>query len=108
MKLASERQGQLEQATKAKDEQVRLAAERQQQIDKLTRARDEQVKVAQTKQAEISKLKIIFQEGQVRASKLEAQLAETDARQRIMNEEMLKAEVQIDLIKEVLLREAGV
>ena len=107
-KLASERQGQLEQAIKAKEEQSRLAAERQQQIDKLIKARDEQAKLVQAKQTEIVKLKIIFQEGQARAARLESQLAEMGTRQRMINEEMIKAEVQIDLIKDVLLHEAGV
>ena len=107
-KLAQERQGQLEQAVKAKDEQTRLVAEQHQQIAELTRAREAQAELVQAKQTDIVKLQTIFQESQVRAAKLESQLAEMDTRQRMMNEEMIKAEGQIDLIKDTLLREAGV
>ncbi len=106
-RVAAERQQQIEQLTKARDEQAKLASERQVQLAQLTQARDEQAKLAQTKQAEIDKLKISFQEGQTRASQLEDQLAEMEARQRMMNEEMIRAEGQIDLIKDVLLREPG-
>jgi hypothetical protein len=38
---------------------------------------------------------------------LKAQYSESDARQRLLNDEMIKAEAQLELIKDVLLREPG-
>jgi hypothetical protein len=38
---------------------------------------------------------------------LESKLAEYEHRQQLMHEEMVRAEGQIDLIKDVLLREPG-
>jgi hypothetical protein len=38
---------------------------------------------------------------------LETQLPEMERRQQLMNEELIKAEGQIDLIKDLLLREPG-
>lgn len=62
-------------------------------VDELTRARDEQAKLAADRQARIDTL--------------EATLPEMDERQRLLAEEMMRAEGQIDLIKDVLLREPG-
>lgn len=99
------------------DEQTRLASERQQQIEKLNAenivlakdktalkaARDEQTKLNKALQAEIKSLKTQFQEQQKRVNKLESQLTERDQRQSLMDEELHKAEGQIELIKDLLL-----
>ena len=113
-KLASERQTQLQQITQERDEKTKQLAEsqsqhaqsqqantqldqqlkeRQSQIENLTRSRDEQVQKVQ-------------QHAQ-RLAQLEAERSEMDARQQLLSEEMIRAEAQIDLIKDVLLREPG-
>ena len=43
-----------------------------------------------------------------RIAEMEAELAEFAHRQRLLDDEMIKAEAQIDLIKDVLLREPGI
>ena len=104
--------------TAARDEQTKLAAERGQQIEALnaekaalakdkaalTAARDEQTKLAQARQTEIDTLKSRLQEQQKRVTELESQIAERDQRQSLMDEELHKAEGQIELIKDLLLR----
>ena len=99
-KLATERQTQLEQAIKAKDDQARLTAERQQQVEQLAKARDEQAKLATERQQQLDEM-------QKRLQQLEGQNAEFSSRQTLLQEEVVRAEAQIDLIKDVLLREPG-
>jgi septal ring factor EnvC (AmiA/AmiB activator) len=70
----------------------------------LTAARDEQAKLAQARQTEIDTLKSRLQEQQKRVTELESQIAERDQRQSLMDEELHKAEGQIELIKDLLLR----
>jgi FkbM family methyltransferase len=117
-KLVGERQAQVEQLKKARDEQSKLAAERQAQLEQLTKERDEKARwastlktqLAETTQAgdlEINKLKAALQEAKNRVAQLEAQLPEMEMRQQLLNEELSKAEGQIDLIKDLLLREPG-
>jgi hypothetical protein len=52
-------------------------------------------------------LTTLLQESRSRVAQLECQWADLDSRHRLLNEEITKAEGQIDLIKDVLLREAG-
>ncbi len=103
----------------ARDEQAKLAAERQKAVEalqaekaglvkekaSLSAARDEQAKLVQTKQAEINKQKNRLDESQDRIRELESRVAEMDRRQALMNEEMAKTEGQIELIKDLLLRD---
>lgn len=88
-KLASERQARIEELTKARDD---LAKKR----DELTKARDEQAKLAESRQKQIKELEARL-----------ASLAELEERQALLVEEMTRAEGQIDLIKDILLREPG-
>lgn len=104
-RLAGERQAQLERLTKERDEHAKLAIERKVEVERLTKARDEQAKLAQTKQAEIDRQMRLLQDDQARIAQLESQLAELTKRQTLLSEEIVKAEGQIDVIKHVLLRE---
>ncbi|MDH3465665.1 MAG: FkbM family methyltransferase [Gammaproteobacteria bacterium] len=104
-RLAGERQAQLERLTREHNEQAKFAIDRKVEMERLTRARDEQAKLAQTKEAEVDRLTRLLQDNQARIGHLESQLAEMAKRQILLNEEMVKAEGQIDVIKYVLLRE---
>ena len=90
-KLAQERQAQIEQLTQLKDEQDKLAQERQAQIDQLNQDRDEALE-----EVNISKNRI---------QDLERQLSESVHRQDLLDNEFIKAEAQIELIKDILIRE---
>lgn len=112
--LASERQTLLDQANKSKAEQVKLAEERRVQIEQLTRAKDEAARHAEELQKNLLRISRtrdeqaqLAGERQAQINKLEAILRDMEARQGVMVEEMVKAEGQIDLIKDVLLREQG-
>jgi hypothetical protein len=94
VKLAADRLQQIEQLTVAKAEAEKQAGERQNQISALTQARDEQIKLVEDRLQRIKQL--------------ETQLAEMDTRQTMLNEEMIKAEAQIDLIKEMLFKERSI
>jgi hypothetical protein len=65
------------------------------------------VDLAKTK-AELNKASAALKERDAKLATLEGELAERDQRQQMLNEEMVRAEAQIDLIKDVLLRESGV
>jgi hypothetical protein len=75
---------QVGQLMKEKDVHAGLAGERLTQIEKLLRERDEQL---------------------ARITVLENERRELGTRQRMLDEEMIRAEAQIELIKDVLLRE---
>jgi hypothetical protein len=111
-KQAAERATQLQQLMQQRDEQAKLAAERQQRLDTLGKekaeltaerdnlakertilvgARDEQTKAAR--------------EARQRAGALEVEMAEIQARHGLLQEELVKAEAQIELIADLLLRE---
>ncbi len=119
--------------TQARDAQAKLAAERQgdivalqQDLDaksikvaELTQARDVQAKLAMERQDKIVHLQqqlkdsshekdAIIAEKENKIDCLETELNETHHRQKLLDEEMLKAEAQIDLIKDLLLREEGI
>ncbi|MBE2260863.1 MAG: hypothetical protein IAE88_18560, partial [Rhodobacteraceae bacterium] len=77
-----------------------LTSERQKQIQQLTQARDEQLKLATERQKQVGEM-------QLRLQQVEVQNAEFVTRQALLQEEFVRAEAQIDLIKDVLLREPG-
>jgi len=133
VRLANERQAQIEQLTKAKNEQARLANERQAQIEQLTKAKNEQLKLANERKTQIEQLtnakneqthlavsrQILCDQEKLRADnnqqelqnkqkeleKLEQQLAELNQRLPMLDNEFVKAEAQIELIKDILIRE---
>ena len=135
-KLASERQLQLEQLTLLRDEETKKSQGQQQQLEAigklkdeaekeskelkiqlealtgekrtLQESRDHHGKLASERQVEISALKINVQKASDRISSLELQIAEQKQSLQLINDEMLKAEAQIELITNVLLREDGI
>jgi DNA repair exonuclease SbcCD ATPase subunit len=117
-KLAAERAQQLTQANQAKDVQAKLAAERQTQIEQLTQAKGEADKLAAERAQQLLKevematkamkeQATLAKESISSQQRLEQANLELEARQHRMNDELLRAEAQINLIKDLLLRESG-
>jgi hypothetical protein len=94
--------------TQMRDQHTGLAAEQQARIEQLAKARDEQTKLADQRKNELSQLQQKYQQNESRLAGLKADMAERDVRQQMLNDEMVRAEAQIDLIKDVLLRESGI
>jgi FkbM family methyltransferase len=94
--FATER-AQLEQVAAALKEELsqskKLVEDRTKQLSDVTAAKTAAEKLADTLQQKVKRL--------------ETENAEITARQRIMNEELVKGEAQIELIKDLLLREPG-
>ena len=125
----------LAELAKARDEQVQLAGDRAQQIEVITQAKSAAESAATECQAQIDALvqekaqllatqealskdkADLSQQLQTKAKAIDEQVlrikaAEAEnqdlaARQQLMNDELLKAEAQIELIKDLLLREPG-
>lgn len=118
-KRAEELTRQLEHVTQARDEQARLATERLAQVNKLTQDKalvekvaGERKTAADTLATEKSALVAARDqhakaagEAQRRAAQLESELNELAARQALLQEELVKAEAQVELIADLLLRE---
>lgn len=130
--LAGERQVHLEQLTKARDEQTHQVSDLQSQVEQLVGQRDQQMQwhnehkkwneslKAQKEQLEKEKQQLQEQlqgaEKQFaetlktaetrkqRLDQLEQQVAEQNHRQRLIDEELIKADAQIELIKDALIR----
>ncbi len=92
-KQLAELKAQLQQIQQSKAELENQLKQHQAQIESLTKARDEEIKNS----AQHAK----------RVARLEGERAELDTRQHLFSEEMIRAEAQIDLIKDVLLRDQG-
>ncbi len=111
-KLANDRLIQLEQLTKASDEQAKLTAENKAQLDKANQAKAEQTQLAtahhqqrdQEKQRADNNQQQLAQK-QEEVEKLEQQLGELNHRLPMLDTEFVKAEAQIELIKDILIRE---
>ncbi|WP_210545494.1 hypothetical protein [Rhodoferax sp. PAMC 29310] len=73
----------------------------------LTAARDEQAKLAAERQTALATQQKDSGSNLQRLQQLEADNQEYAARQHMLQEELIKAEAQIDLIKDLLLREPG-
>jgi hypothetical protein len=102
--LVAERQAQVVALTKEKTallEELKVLGE---EIITLRKTRDEQARIATEVHNEFEHLQSKLQLREIHVVKLESELAERDVRQRMLNEEMIKAEAQIDLIKDVLMR----
>ncbi|HRF02979.1 hypothetical protein, partial [Accumulibacter sp.] len=127
---------QVEQANKAKAEQSQLAGARQAQVDELAVDRDRQSKTLEECQQQVARLsdeikaaeslavesakqlelahKARNQQGELcteqlsRLHQAQQENKELQERQRLMNDELTKAEAQIDLITDLLLREQGI
>jgi len=97
------------------EEQLKLAAERDRELEllKQSQAKLEQEKTAlagryeQQSKVAVERLKQI-NELQQQIQNRQAGEADLAARQQLMHEEMVRAEAQLDLIKDMLLREPGI
>lgn len=84
---------------------------RQIQIDQMTQAKDESAELIEQRRQtehwflEVDKLKHTLEEEKKRGDELERQFREKQHRQTLLDEELLKAEAQIDLISDILIRE---
>lgn len=105
--LTTQRLKLLEQATQARDSLAKLAAERQAQLVKLGAARDQAVQVNIELRIEIERLQRAAHERDVKLAELEVRLADAAQREKALADEMTRATAQIDLIKDLLLREPG-
>lgn len=106
----AEQAARIEALTKERDEarsQARPTADVDAQLRKLAQERDEQAKLAAQHKAELDKVSKQNQERGARIAQLENEHAELSQRQTLLGQEMIKAEAQIDLIKDVLLRDPG-
>jgi chromosome segregation ATPase len=116
-KLASERQagleglnkqladtkGLLEASIKSKEEQAKLASERQVALDAAVKTREENTKALQSQTSEINQLKNTSKVRASRIAELESQVASHAERQRLIADEMVKAEKQLEMLKEFML-----
>ncbi len=111
-KLANDRQSQLDQVSKTRDEQAKVVVDLQAQIEKLTQDRDSQIdnlsKQVEQQAKQITDKQAQMEYAQRALQEKDAQIAESTQRQRLLDDEIIKAEAQIDLIKDVLLREPGI
>lgn len=81
------------------------AQELSDRLQRISRDHDEHARVSRERLAHIEKLLGEAEARNARISQLEAERSELDYRQRLLDEELVKAEAQIDLIKDVVLRE---
>ncbi|MCX7092885.1 MAG: hypothetical protein NTY50_05475 [Methylobacter sp.] len=111
---AGDRQGKIEMLTQANtklNQEKSALMERRDvlegEVATLNQAQNEMIKLGALHQAEIDQLQLQLQQKQAFIAKLQSEFAENDSRQRLLDEQMIKAEAQIDLIKDVLLRDPG-
>ena len=88
VQLASERQSALEAAVKAKEEQTKLASERQSALEAAAKERDALKKTASDRAGRIAEL--------------EAQVSDQAERQKQIDEQMIRAETQLEMLKEFM------
>ena len=91
----------------SRDAQAKLASDRLAQLEqfKQTQVAQEQAKAALEREKSVLAEKLA--DAQNRLQQQEGDVLETNHRQLRMNDELVRAEAQIDLIKEVLLRDPG-
>jgi hypothetical protein len=106
MQLAAELRQQLEQVTKARDEQSRLATDRQAQLQKLAAERDRLATQGLEGGVENDRLRRSLRDREREITRLQAVTEDSTARQRLLDEELTRATAQIDLIRDLLLKES--
>ncbi len=111
---AIDRQTQLEALTQAYEASDKEKTALIEQRDSLSNERDQAVHQSHEQQARINvlieerdQLNAQLQQQEDLMANLKSQYSESDVRQRLLNDEMIKAESQIELIKDLLLREPG-
>lgn len=112
VKLAGDRQAQIDELVRARDEQTKLLAERDSQLQTIAQARAQAEKLAQDRAAQIEQLTRTRDEQAKLAPEREKELEELRVenreqafRQSLLKEELVKTEAQVELIKDLLLRE---
>ena len=133
--LVNECQNRLEALTQERDHQVTHAQQLQTQVEALSQTNtalnqeksafaeqqdqlknelaalkqsvDQQALSLSQSHTECEQLHARLQQQEAIMANLKAQYSESDVRQRLLNDEMIKAEAQLELIKDVLLREPG-
>jgi len=100
-RLSAEREAKIDCLSQASGKFDQERAELKKSIEELTRQRDEQSRLAQDRIRQIEEM-------QRKAQEREAAETELATRQELIHEEMVRAEAQLDLLKEILLREQGV
>ncbi len=91
--------------TAARDEQAKLANESQARIDDLTQGKADLTTVRDNLTAERARQSKLAADRDEHIRLLEAELHESLVRLRLMQDELVKGEAQIELIKDLLLRE---
>ena len=106
-KAKTEAAAQRDAEAKAKSEAIAQRDALAKEKAALTAARDEQAKLATERQTALATQQQATASKQQRLQQLDADNQEFAARQSMLQEELIKAEAQIDLIKDLLLREPG-
>ncbi|MCB1763690.1 MAG: hypothetical protein KDI27_11220 [Gammaproteobacteria bacterium] len=103
---------QLEKLGAAREAQEKASAELKSRFDKLISERDEQRKLAETRLQQSNKEKLRadnfqaeLEQKRADLERLEQQLAELNRRLPKLDDEFVKVEAQIELIKDILIRE---
>jgi len=100
-RLASER----DELSKALEDKEASLAEASEELQALRKARDEQARLASERQALLEKATALSRERGARIIALEREQARLEHHQAWLDEEVVKAETQVELIKDILLRE---
>src|SRR3546814_14316175 len=93
----------IEQLASKRDDLASRLAEQKLELDKATQIAAQHQKLSTDRQETVERLTKQNQERTSRISKLEAEHVVLEQRQARLNEEMIKAEDQVDLIKDILL-----
>ncbi|MFC3714799.1 hypothetical protein ACFONC_01330 [Luteimonas soli] len=101
-KLVASRDEQVQKLVEERDAQAKLAAE---QVQKLMQERDGQAKLVAERQVLLDKASSQNQERGARIIELEREQARLDRHQAWLDQEVIKAEAQVELIKDILLRD---
>lgn len=104
-RLAMAHKAELDKAAQVLTEQRKLAADWQAQVQTLIQERDKQATLARERQELLDKVSRQNQERGARIIELEREQARVDRHQVWLDQEVAKTEAQVELIKEVLLRE---
>ncbi|EAR21660.1 hypothetical protein [Nitrococcus mobilis] len=106
-KLVAERNGLLKKLAQEREAQAEQVTDLQARLEQANRLQSEYDTYAAERKAELDRVNKLKQEQEARIDQLESEHSETKVRQDRLNREVIKAEAQIELIKDVLLREPG-
>jgi hypothetical protein len=104
--LARQQQAAVTQLTREREEQTRIASDLNSQLCRLTLLHDAQPRIGRPDRQEMRNVTPFPQLPLGPSADLEGHFAEFDVRQRRMDDELIRAEAQIDLIKDLLFGES--